>query len=77
VELTNYMLPKLECIPKVKILTPYNENERGSHISILIENTDMKIFKEKLSSEGIYGDLRRFEDESYLMRISPIGLYNT
>lgn len=50
--------------------------DRGSHVSILIENTDMKMFKQVLIERGIFGDLRRFEDDGYLMRISTV-MYNT
>lgn len=67
----------------------------------MIENTDMKVFKQLMAKEEVLADLRRFEDKSkssvssessvsassssseseshcdYLMRISPVGLYNT
>lgn len=36
----------------------------------------MKEFRVKLHNYGITGDLRRFSDDSYLMRVAPIGLYN-
>lgn len=45
IEMTNYFLEKLENLPKIKILSPANEKNRGSHVSMLIENTDMKEFK--------------------------------
>lgn len=78
VELTDYLLKSLVKLPKLNIVSPKNEDERGSHVSIIIENTDMKEFKQLLSSQGILGDLRRFDNENnYLIRISPVGLYIT
>ena len=62
---------------KIRILSPLNENDRGSHISILIDNTDMKEFKQLMTERGILGDLRRFDDDGYLMRVSPVPLYNS
>lgn len=75
--LTEYLLEKLIDLPKLKIISPFNESKRGSHISILIEDTCMKQFKESLSGQGILGDLRKFENDTYLMRITPTGLYNS
>eukprot|EP00347_Sterkiella_histriomuscorum_P012227 403369408 len=78
VKLTDYLVKGLQQLPKLKILSPLNEQERGSHLSIVIENTDMKEFKQVLSNEGVLGDLRRFDEhDNYLMRISPVGLYIT
>lgn len=77
VQLTNYMLEKLKDMPKLKIVSPFNQEERGSHISIIIENTDMQQFKQQLLEHGICADLRKFENDTYLMRISPVGLYIT
>ena len=64
-------------MPKLKVISPFNEEERGSHISIIIENTNMKEFSDKLMSLGVQGDLRKFENDVYLMRLSPNGLYIT
>lgn len=50
VELTDYLLKSLVKLPKLNIVSPKNEDERGSHVSIIIENTDMKEFKQLLSS---------------------------
>lgn len=77
VQLTDYLFDKLKGMPKLKIVSPFNHEERGSHVSIIVENTDMQQFKQQLLEHGICADLRKFENDTYLMRISPVGLYIT
>ena len=76
VALTKLLIDQIQGLPNLKIMTPLNDEHRGSHISIQIDNTDMKEFKSKMGEKGVLGDLRRFKDDSYLMRSAPIGLYN-
>ena len=46
VQLSNYLIDKLVDMPKVKVISPFNEEERGSHFSIIIENANMKEFSD-------------------------------
>ncbi len=47
-------------------------------MSIIVENTDMKRFLAKLFEHGVQGDLRKYGNKGdYLLRVSPVGLYNT
>jgi kynureninase len=55
----------------LKILTPTNEEERGCQVSLAIQN-GRQVFNE-LSQNGIYADWR----EPDVIRIAPVGLYNT
>lgn len=55
----------------LKLFTPTNENERGCQVSLSIEN-GKKVFDE-LSAKGVYADWR----EPDVIRIAPVGLYNT
>lgn len=76
IKLSQRILQRLQKVDKIRILSPLNEADRGSHISILIENTDMKELKLLMAERGILGDLRRFDDDGYLMRISAVQ-YNS
>jgi kynureninase len=55
----------------IKILTPENNAEKGCQISIVVKN-GKQIFDE-LTMNGIYADWR----EPDVIRIAPVGLYNT
>jgi len=55
----------------LKIVTPLNENERGCQVSLAIKN-GKKVFEEFFRN-GIYADWR----EPDVIRIAPVGLYNT
>jgi kynureninase len=55
----------------IQILTPLKENERGCQVSLALRN-GRKIFEE-LSLKGVYTDWR----EPDVIRIAPVGLYNT
>jgi kynureninase len=55
----------------LKIFTPVNETERACQVSLSIKN-GKKIFDE-LSRNGIFSDWR----EPDVIRIAPVGLYNT
>lgn len=55
----------------LKLLTPTTEDERGCQVSLSIEN-GKKVFDE-LSGKGVYADWR----EPDVIRIAPVGLYNT
>ena len=55
----------------LKILTPADEEKRGCQVSLAIKN-GKQVFNE-LSGKGIYADWR----EPDVVRIAPVGLYNT
>jgi kynureninase len=55
----------------IKTLTPIDENERGCQVSLAIRN-GKKVFEE-LSQAGVFTDWR----EPDVIRIAPVGLYNT
>jgi kynureninase len=75
--LNNYLWFVLNEIKKqvpqnaLKLLTPVNEKERGCQVSLAITN-GKKVFDE-LSREGVFADWR----EPDVIRIAPVGLYNT
>jgi kynureninase len=53
------------------VFTPTNENERGCQVSLAIMN-GKQVFDD-LSQNGVYADWR----EPDVIRIAPVGLYNT
>jgi kynureninase len=53
------------------IFTPANENKRGCQVSLAIKN-GKKVFDD-LTQNGVYADWR----EPDVIRIAPVGLYNT
>jgi len=75
--LSNYVWFVLEEIKKalpegsIKILTPIDEDQRGCQVSLAVKN-GKKVFEE-LSQAGVYTDWR----EPDVIRIAPVGLYNT
>lgn len=76
-QLTGYLLFVLEEIndaaPKkiLEIITPKNENERGSQVSILMLQNG-KHFFDALKKHGVLADWR----EPDVIRIAPVPLYN-
>ncbi len=56
----------------IKILTPLNAEERGSQISMLINENGKQLF-DALKANGVLGDWR----EPNVIRIAPVPLYNT
>jgi kynureninase len=57
---------------KFWLLTPENEHERGSQLSIYVPH-EGKAFFERLTEGGIIGDWR----EPNVIRLAPVPLYNT
>lgn len=55
-----------------KIITPKNQQERGSQLSIICKHKGKAIF-DYLMSQGVVGDWR----EPDVIRLSPVPLYNT
>lgn len=76
-QLNNYLWFILTEIKKempagaMHIFTPKNENERGCQVSLSIRN-GKKVFDD-ISQNGVYADWR----EPDVIRIAPVGLYNT
>jgi kynureninase len=77
-KLTGYALFILEQINKasgrkvVKVITPYDEEERGCQISMLMMENGKELF-DALKQNGIIADWR----EPNVIRIAPTPLYNT
>jgi kynureninase len=75
--LNNYLWFVLDAVKKelpegsLKIFTPGNERERGCQVSLAIKS-GKKLFDE-LSQNGVFSDWR----EPDVIRIAPVGLYNT
>lgn len=42
-----------------------------------VDSLDINTLKDKLDERGIVGDMRVYENNSYIMRFSPIALYTT
>ncbi|MFN3382673.1 MAG: kynureninase, partial [Runella zeae] len=57
---------------KIKIITPSEPSQRGSQLSLLVEEGGKELF-DFLVREGIVGDWR----EPNCIRLTPIPLYNT
>jgi kynureninase len=57
---------------KIKIITPSDTSQRGSQLSLLIEEGGKQLF-DKLVENGIIGDWR----EPNCIRLTPAPLYNT
>jgi kynureninase len=55
----------------LKILTPENQEDRGCQVSMMVRN-GKQVFDE-LSGKGVFADWR----EPDVIRIAPVGLYNT
>ncbi len=55
----------------IEVITPYNENERGCQVSLLMLKDGRKIF-DALMQQGVIADWR----EPNVIRIAPVPLYN-
>ncbi len=73
-ELSSSLIQLIESLnhPKIKILTPKIESERGCQVSIQIQNADKSIYH-KISQQNIIADWR----EPDVIRVAPVPLYNT
>ena len=74
VSLTGYLefLLRQEKSSKFPIVTPAEQDRRGSQLSIRLSNNGRALC-DKLTAEGVFGDWR--EPDTY--RLAPIALYNT
>jgi kynureninase len=72
--LTSYLLYLLERIPAqpFEILTPLKASQRGSQISIMI-NQDARAVLVALDAAGVVSDFR----QPNVIRVAPVPLYNT
>lgn len=72
--LSQYLIELLQSLnhPKIKILTPFSLEERGSQVSIQIQGGDKKIY-EDLKQQRIIADWR----EPDVIRVAPVPLYNS
>lgn len=57
---------------RIKIITPRDVNQRGSQLSIQVQNADKSLF-DKISDAGVIADWR----EPDVIRIAPTALYNS
>lgn len=77
-KLTGFLLFILEQIncqysrEVIKVLTPYNEKERGCQVSMLLLQNGKDLF-DQLKQNGIIGDWR----EPNVIRVAPVPLYNS
>lgn len=74
VKLTGYLefLLRQNTSPKVSIITPSVERQRGAQISIRLHQHGRKLC-DRLASDGIIGDWR----EPDIFRVAPVPLYNS
>jgi len=74
ISLTGYLFFLIENLgnEKVKIITPKNEEERGSQLSIQVVNANKDLYN-KITEAGVIADWR----EPDVIRIAPTALYNT
>ncbi|GGZ81986.1 kynureninase [Algibacter mikhailovii] len=56
----------------IRIITPYNTNERGCQLSIQVKNAN-KALHDKLTNEGVISDWRAPD----VIRCAPVPLYNS
>lgn len=72
--LTGYLYYLVEQLgtEKVKIITPENEAERGSQLSIQVVNANKYLY-DKITEAGVIADWR----EPDVIRIAPTAMYNT
>lgn len=75
--LTGYLYGLLQSSPyygkKFEIMTPDNEDERGSQISIIFFGNILEPLMTKLEASGVIGD----ERNPNVLRLAPCALYNT
>ena len=67
-----YLYDALSSSEKIKILTPKNPDERGSQLSLLVEEDGRQLF-DHLTNQGVIADWR----EPNVIRIAAAPLYNT
>ena len=67
-----YLYDALSSSEKIKILTPKNPEERGSQLSLLVEEDGRQLF-DHLTNQGVIADWR----EPNVIRIAAAPLYNT
>jgi len=74
ITLTGYLFFLVESLgnEKVKIITPKNEAERGSQLSIQVVNVNKNLYN-KITEAGVIADWR----EPDVIRVAPTALYNT
>ncbi|MBT8190300.1 MAG: kynureninase [Saprospiraceae bacterium] len=72
--LTQYMIDLLEKLdhPKIKIITPKNQDERGCQLSLQIKDADKSMF-DYITEKGVIADWR----EPDVIRIATVPLYNS
>ncbi len=56
----------------VRVITPRNPKERGTQLSIAVNNADKKLF-DRITEAGVIADWR----EPDVIRVAPIALYNS
>ena len=57
---------------KIKIITPRDPKQRGSQLSIQVQDADKTLF-EKITKAGVIADWR----EPDVIRVAPVPLYNS
>jgi kynureninase len=73
-KLTGYLQYLIDRVddPRIDVLTPRNEHERGCQLSLHVRDRGKELFQ-ALQDDGIVGDYR----EPDVVRIAPVPLYNT
>ena len=73
-KLTGYLLYLLSNVnnPRISIITPEAENNRGCQLSIRVQDSNKSLFN-KITAMGVIADWR----EPDVIRIAPIPLYNS
>jgi len=66
-----YLLNEMQS-DSIEIITPVNEEERGSQLSIRVVDSDKSLFEE-ITKKGVISDWR----EPDVIRVAPIPLYNS
>ncbi|MBK8847802.1 MAG: kynureninase [Bacteroidetes bacterium] len=66
------VIQKLNLSNKVSIITPRDENERGSQLSLIIKKNGKKVYQ-YLADNGVIVDWR----EPEVLRMAPVPLYNS
>ncbi len=61
---------------QLEIVTPNDEGQRGSQLSLLIPGSGPEMV-ERFRKEGIIVDWRRYGEKDGLLRVAPASLYNT
>ena len=56
----------------INIITPSDENRRGSQLSIQVKNADKRLY-DNITKKGVIADWR----EPDVIRVAPTALYNS